>query len=149
MHCYYYGMLGHNLKHYATYFALTKNGEQVDYPYGEWLKASGGRSRSPTRCGLENPQASMKVHEVEECNRDASESVMVDGRNRPKIPIVQGKGEEGKLENLGIVLDCDGISANKEGSFDTDMVWLESNLTGDYWINTWKIKFYNLYKNTQ
>ena len=86
---------------------------------------------------------------MEECNKDASESVMADGRNRPEIPTVQGKHEEGKLKNLGIVSDCDGISANKEGSFDTDMVWLESNLIGDYWINTWKIQLYISYKNTQ
>ena len=69
---------------------------------------------------------------MEECNKDASESVMADGHNRLEIPTVQGKREAGKLENLGIVSDCDGISANKEGSFDTNMVWLESNMIGDY-----------------
>ena len=42
MHCHFCGMLGHDLKHCASYFACTKTGEVV-CQYCEWLKASGGR----------------------------------------------------------------------------------------------------------
>ena len=42
MHCHVCNMLGHDLKHCASYFACTKTGE-VACQYGEWLKASGGR----------------------------------------------------------------------------------------------------------
>ena len=51
--CYHCGLLGHDLKHCAKYFAVTKgkgNGE-VEHQYGEWLKASGSRVRSPNRRG--------------------------------------------------------------------------------------------------
>ena len=41
MHCHYCGMLGHDLKHCASYFVATKQGEQVVCKYGEWLRASG------------------------------------------------------------------------------------------------------------
>ena len=39
----YCGLLGHDLKHYASHFALTKNSKEAPWKYGEWLKASGGR----------------------------------------------------------------------------------------------------------
>ena len=53
MHCHYCGMLGHDLKHCASYFAATKQGEKVVCQYGEWLRASGGRARPSSRQGLE------------------------------------------------------------------------------------------------
>ena len=39
-------MLGHDVKNYAEHFAATKNGGMVDYQYGDFLKAMGGRARS-------------------------------------------------------------------------------------------------------
>ena len=47
--CHHCGILGHDLKHCAPYFALTKNVGEVIYQYGDWLKATGGRNRSPPR----------------------------------------------------------------------------------------------------
>ena len=44
--CHYCGMLGHDVKNCAKLFAVTKNGGMVDYQYGEFLKAMGGRVRS-------------------------------------------------------------------------------------------------------
>ena len=41
MFCHHCGLLGHDLKHYASYFALTKNGKDAPLQCGEWLKASG------------------------------------------------------------------------------------------------------------
>ena len=49
--CHFCGLLGHDLKHCAEHFARCKNGGEVVYQYGEWLKAAGGRSRSPPRMG--------------------------------------------------------------------------------------------------
>lgn len=46
MFCHYCGLLGHDLKHCASYFALTKNNKEVPFQYGKWLKASGGRMGS-------------------------------------------------------------------------------------------------------
>ena len=33
--CHHCGLLGHDLKHYASYFALTKNGKDAPLQYGE------------------------------------------------------------------------------------------------------------------
>ena len=50
MSCHYCVMLGHDVKHYASYFAVIKNGGKVDYQYGDFLRALGGRPRySPSR----------------------------------------------------------------------------------------------------
>uniref|UniRef100_A0A7N2LLH1 DUF4283 domain-containing protein n=1 Tax=Quercus lobata TaxID=97700 RepID=A0A7N2LLH1_QUELO len=42
MLCHFYGILGHDLHHYASHFSATKNGRVVEYQYGDWLKATGG-----------------------------------------------------------------------------------------------------------
>ena len=47
--CHHCGLLGHDLKHYAQYFALTKDGRDVACQYGEWMKTTGNRFRSPNR----------------------------------------------------------------------------------------------------
>lgn len=47
--CHHCGLLGHDLKHCAQYFALTKDGRDVACQYGEWMKASGSWFRSPNR----------------------------------------------------------------------------------------------------
>ena len=49
MFCHYCGLLGHNLHHCALHFARKKNGDEVDYQYGEWLKLEGGRAKSPPK----------------------------------------------------------------------------------------------------
>ena len=51
MFCYHCGLLGHDLKHCAQYFALTKGNGDVARQYREWMKASGSRVRSPNRRG--------------------------------------------------------------------------------------------------
>lgn len=45
MFCHYCGMLGHDVKHCASHFAVVKNGGEVDYQYGDFLLAMGGRPR--------------------------------------------------------------------------------------------------------
>lgn len=40
--CHYCGILGHDLKHYATHYAMEKNGGSVEYQYGDFLRATGG-----------------------------------------------------------------------------------------------------------
>lgn len=47
--CHFCGLLGHDLKHCAPYFAATKNDEEVICQYGDWLNATGGWTRSPPR----------------------------------------------------------------------------------------------------
>nr|POF11686.1 hypothetical protein CFP56_75415 [Quercus suber] len=38
-----------DLHHCALHFARKKNGDGVDYQYGEWLKSEGGRAKSPPK----------------------------------------------------------------------------------------------------
>ena len=49
MFCHWCGIMGHDLKHCAQHFAVTKNGDSVTCQYGGWLKSTGGRPRSPSR----------------------------------------------------------------------------------------------------
>lgn len=41
--------MGHDLEHCASYFAQTKNGVEVVCQYGDWMKATSSRNRSPLR----------------------------------------------------------------------------------------------------
>ena len=43
--CHFCGMLGHDLKHCVVHYAAEKQGGSVEYPYGEFLKAAGGRGK--------------------------------------------------------------------------------------------------------
>lgn len=45
MLCHYCGVLGNDLRHCASYFAALKQGVEVELQYGDWLKATGGRSQ--------------------------------------------------------------------------------------------------------
>jgi len=47
--CHYCGLLGHDLRHCASHYAMEKNGGQIEYQYGDWLKVFDGRLRSPPR----------------------------------------------------------------------------------------------------
>ena len=44
--CHYCGMLGHDVKHCASHFAITQNGGEIEFQYGESLHAMGGWPRS-------------------------------------------------------------------------------------------------------
>ncbi|KAK7839912.1 uncharacterized protein CFP56_017386 [Quercus suber] len=45
LYCHFCGMLGHDIKNCTEHFAATKNGNTVEYQYGDFLKAMGGRAR--------------------------------------------------------------------------------------------------------
>ena len=61
MFCHFYGILGHDLRHCPAHFAASKETDNVEYQYGEWLKADSGRTKSPPRRGRENPMRSKPV----------------------------------------------------------------------------------------
>ena len=46
MFCNFYGILGHDLKHCAAHYAVEKKGGRVEYQYGDFLRAAGGRPRA-------------------------------------------------------------------------------------------------------
>ena len=45
--CHYYGLLGHDLRHCASHYAVEKNGGEIEYQYGDWLNFASGHLRSP------------------------------------------------------------------------------------------------------
>ena len=47
--CHYCGMLGHDVKHCASHFAIIQNKGEVDYQYGDSLRAMGGCLQSFSR----------------------------------------------------------------------------------------------------
>ena len=47
--CHYCGLLRHELQFCAQYFSETKSGAEGECGYGDWLKALGGRTRSPQK----------------------------------------------------------------------------------------------------
>lgn len=49
MFCHHCGLLGHDLNHYASYYAILKNGGEVRFQYGDWLRATGLRLWSPPK----------------------------------------------------------------------------------------------------
>ncbi|XP_030936468.1 uncharacterized protein LOC115961671 [Quercus lobata] len=69
--CYYCGILGHDLRHCASHFAAEKQGGEVDYQYGDWLKVTGGRQRSP-------PQQSTVEPDLHDWMRSTNENHGVD-----------------------------------------------------------------------
>lgn len=52
MFCHHCGLLGHDLNHCASYYAILKNGGEVRFQYGDWLRATGLRLWSPPKHDL-------------------------------------------------------------------------------------------------
>lgn len=59
--CHYCGVLGHDLKYYAAHYAVEKNGGRIEYQYGDFLKAVGGRVRASTNPYSTNKSSSEEV----------------------------------------------------------------------------------------
>ncbi|XP_050241197.1 uncharacterized protein LOC126690108 [Quercus robur] len=54
--CHYCGLLGHDLRHCASYYAASKNSGDVMCQYSDWMKAVGSRTWSPTRNKARNDE---------------------------------------------------------------------------------------------
>ena len=52
--CHFCGLLGHELRHFACHYAASKNSGEVVCQYGDWMKAIGPRTWSPTRNTFSN-----------------------------------------------------------------------------------------------
>ena len=102
--CQYCGLLGHDVKHCASHFAVSRNGGEVDYQYGESLRALGGHPYSfPSRntYGIAGPvkeqtseestnysavQGTFPIAGVEDTNPSKQE---VESKNLGELPIFQ------------------------------------------------------------
>nr|POF26886.1 hypothetical protein CFP56_65718 [Quercus suber] len=61
--CHYCGLLRPVLKHCAQYFVATKNGAEAECQYGEWMKATRTRARSPSSKGRYQGEANHGTEE--------------------------------------------------------------------------------------
>ena len=97
--CHYCGLLGHDVKHCASYFSVSWNGVEVDYQYEESLRALGGWPRS---FSLRNTYGSAGVAKEQTSGESTNYSLMqgtfptarVEGTNPSKQVEVES-------ENLG------------------------------------------------
>lgn len=69
-----------------------------------------------------------KAHEVEESHRESVESVPTARCTRSETPTVHVGHEKGKSKILGTVSEGNEKRAENEGTLDTDMVWVDSNI---------------------
>ena len=134
--CHFCGLLGHDLKHCAGYFALVKKENEVQCPYGEWLKASGGRpwasfKRDPDRSYYPRSGTEKGNGEVE----DSGDEVAATHNYSPN-PSLHEKREERFSENLGSAQDTGVVIAKNQGGrsingrLETDIDWLDMDGIG-------------------
>ena len=53
--CHHCNLLGHDLRHYAVHFAAIRKEGEVKCQNGDWLRALGGRLRSPPKQTMASP----------------------------------------------------------------------------------------------
>ncbi|KAK7840922.1 hypothetical protein CFP56_016124 [Quercus suber] len=115
--CHYCGLLGHDVKHCALHFALSRNGGEVDYQYGESLRASGGRTRSFSPRNTSGSAGAAKEQKSEESTnyspmQETFPAAGAEGTN-------PSKQVEGESENLGKLPSFqEGVNVELGGSED-------------------------------
>ena len=96
--CHFCGLLGHDLKHCAEYYARSKNGGEVLCQYGEWMKSVGSWSRSPVRMGSNKHSSDRTEGRAGEVN--LKRAVAVEEKNQANPTVTNGYGF-GKGVNSG------------------------------------------------
>ena len=100
MFCHHCGLLGHDLKHCASYFTATKNKKDVLCQYGDWLKVSGGRQMAR---GGKDFRADQEVDEGSWSS--TGQGVAAEEQNKENLRDHE-EAEKGDGRNLGTVTDC-------------------------------------------
>lgn len=96
--CHFCGLLGHDLKHCAEYYARSKNGSEVLCQYGEWMKSAGSRSRSLVRMGSNKHSGDRTEGRAGEVN--LKQAAAVEEKNQSNPTVTNGYGF-GKGVNSG------------------------------------------------
>lgn len=105
--CHFCGFMGHDIKHCAEYFACAKNGSEVVCQYGEWLKSSGGRPRSPVRGSSSlNKQPTSNVRTEFQVGNDNRERSVAEVENTKENPTEEDVSAFGKCMDSGKIPDC-------------------------------------------
>ena len=107
--CHFCGLLGHDLHHCASHYAMEKNGGQVEYQYGDWLKALGGCPKSSST--RETNPASSSSDGLGDNLRNASSKqpelgkLMAAGAQQGENPTVTDYGVFGKSVDSDTIPD--------------------------------------------
>lgn len=119
--CHFCGFMGHDIKHCAEYFARSKNASEVACQYGEWLKPSGGRPRSPGKGSSSTPkQPASAVRTEVQVGNEGWERSAADGENTKDNPTEATIDVSGRSVDSGKIPDC----TKKESV--TDEIMMES-----------------------
>ena len=108
-------MLGHDLRHCAQYFGATKNNEEVECQYGDWMKATGSRARSPNSRGRYREEAERASEEETTCSQQGRSRVLVEDDGAGRVAVarvsmatpVDGTAEiQGSCQNFRSSIPC-------------------------------------------
>lgn len=130
--CHFCGLRGHDLKHCAPYFAANKNNGEVICQYRDWLKATGGRTRSPPRGKYEREEARVEFdRRTEQFGQVSHDVVTRDGRDtvhhysNPKSFTEEGAGS-GQVQVLVAISMQTAAEVGSENPRVTDEVDAEN-----------------------
>ena len=131
LYCHHCGLLGHDLGHCAIHFAVIRNEGEVKCQYGDWLRALGGRPRSPPKWTTASPPRSTNrgdgAEEVGSEERGGQQrrgtSLAAAGVN---IENTWKNGSSGGSEILGITFDT---QQNLSIILDENMLHKESTIS--------------------
>lgn len=81
---------------------MMKTGDTVEYQYGDWLKLSGGRSRSPLR-----RDSTQRTEFDDDITHNTTYTLVVEKRSTAKVMAADlpSNQDEDKVVNLGITTD--------------------------------------------
>ena len=105
--CHYCGMLGHDIRHCTKHFTAAKQSGEVKCQYGDWMRASGGRSRSsPKRTTKGSVSSTREEEAAQEGGGSNTKQAEVMG-TAPEKPNVNPRheGEIGRSAKSGLHLE--------------------------------------------
>ncbi|KAK7852267.1 uncharacterized protein CFP56_039359 [Quercus suber] len=74
MFCHYCGILGHDIRHCPAHFLALKTEKAIDYQYGDWLKADGGRRKSPPRRSQDSTPRAASMENFDDQDKERSKA---------------------------------------------------------------------------
>ncbi|KAK7849482.1 hypothetical protein CFP56_002869 [Quercus suber] len=112
MFCHFCGVLGHDFHHCTRHFAAEKGDGDVEYQYGDWMRAFGGQQRSPPRDRTASPKQQAWRSEKHGMNGDAAvhgENIGIHPDFQQPKPVIN---EMEQIQGDRSIADMDVVSLN-------------------------------------
>ena len=132
--CHYCSLLRHDLRHCAQYFGATKNGEEAECQYGDWMKATGSQARSPNSQGRYRDEVERASEEETTRSQQGRSraSVEDDGAGRAAVARVSMAPQvEGTAENQGSCPESSQPNSVIQGEKVSAMEGMDGPMSGD------------------